>query len=837
LRLEGISGAVLASLVVMLFLGSWRSTWIVALSIPLSIMAGFAGLYFLGHTINIMTLGGLALVLGRVVDDSIVDVENTVRHMSMGKTAMQAARDSAEEIAVPVFLATVTTVVVFLPLILMEGVGKYLFIPLAISASLAMFASYIVSRTVSPVYLSKFLRPPEEKEAFPRIIFWVALGLAVVGLGGYFLAPRVLLWVLGRRLPVSHETFQVIYQALLVVGIFGGALVALTPVLLFLKWLGPRFQLFFDNMAGVYERILRTGLKWRVLVLVLLVGLAVPSFVGFFQIGQELFPEVDSSEFTIHMRSPGGPRVEETERQVALIEGIIREEVAPEDLEMVLANVGISSRWSAIYTVNNGPHAAFVQVQLRSGFSGRTTPAGEYVEKIRDRLAERFPGHDFFYETGGMIRRILNSGAVAPIEVQFYGRDSVARRALSREIERRVTKLPNVRDTYLPQAMDLPQLRINVDRTKAALLGYTENDILRNVITSLMSSAQLAPNLWIDPQSGNPYVIGVQYPEYLVENLQTLENIPITSERGRPGGRSGSGVDANARLLKELATIEQTNGAVEVFHQDVNRVSQLLVNVSGNDLAGVASDFQKVLDRYLLDTAMVRLPADRKELADDKSFQRQLDTYFKTWQPPLRTRIQKQFGVDPDRLKLAPGMRMEVRGEVTSMRNSFSEMGFSLVLAVLLVYLVMSAQFASWLDPLIMIVAAPLGLVGVTAILWLTGTSLNIQSFMGILMMVGISVSNSVLLVEFANRQRLAGLGSFEAMASAARIRLRPILMTTLATICGLLPMAIHFRPGDEMNLPLARAVIGGLAASTLLTLFVVPVFYVLLKPRGPAHG
>jgi multidrug efflux pump subunit AcrB len=757
LRYEGIAGAVLASLVVLLFLGNLRSTWIVALSIPLSVLAAFVGLYFTGHTLNIMTLGGLALVLGRIVDDSIVDVENTVRHLHMGKTPFEAALDSAREIAVPVLIATVTTVVVFFPITFMEGIGKYLFTPLAVSAALAMFASYLVSRTVSPLCCARFLRP-------------------------------------------HHE--------------------------------GGRLSRLYERFAEAYEGCLRVCLRWRLAVGVLLVALLAPALWGFKQLGQELFPEVDASEFTIHVRANGGPRVEETERQVEAIEEIIRQVVPPEDLELTLANVGVNARWSAIYTPNNGPHAAFVRVQLRSGFAGRQTPSRDYVDELRRRLEERFPSNDFFFDTGGMIRSILNNGAVAPIEVQVIGRDDEDRRRVARYLHTRLGQIAQVKDPYMPQGMDLPQLRVDVDRTRAALLGFTQTDVVRNVITTLMSSAQIAPNLWIDPQSGDPYLIGVQYPEHLIENIQTLENIPISSERGRGPGR---GALPTVRLLKDVARIERTQGAVEVYHYDVSRVSQLFVNVGDNDLAGVAAAVERLVDKPPLEHALLNLPANKSGLADDEEFRNQLAGYLKKSKKKDRAAIQTAYGIDPERMKLPQGVRVKVRGEVSSMRQSFAEMGFNLILAVLLVYLVMAAQFSSWLDPLIMIVAAPLGLIGVIGALWATDTSLNIQSCMGVLMMIGISVSNSVLVVEFANRQREAGLETLAAIVSAARIRLRPILMTTLATVAGLLPMAIHLRPGDEMNLPLARAVIGGLAGSTVLTLFVVPVLYVLLKPRGPA--
>jgi multidrug efflux pump subunit AcrB len=885
LRLEGVLGAGLAALVVLLFLGNLRSTFIVALSIPLSVLAAFFGLFLTGQTLNIMTLGGLALILGRVVDDSIVDVENTVRHLGMGKAPEDAARDSANEIATPVLMATVTTVVVFFPLIFITGVGKYLFTPLAISASLAMGASYIVSRTVSPLYCAHYLRPhsEHEKERFPRWLVVAAVPAALLGLG----VPALAHWapgLLDNFLPsavgeavawpfVKLPTFG--QRVIVGVGVVGAIVLLVAVTFRF----APAFDRFFERFTTAYERALRWSLRYRLAVLGLVAAAILPGVWCYNRIGQELFPEVDSGEFTVHLRARGGPRVETTERQILEIEQLVREVVPPEDLKLTLANVGLSSRWSAIYTTNNGPHAAFLRVQLRGGFAGRHTLALAYVEKLRERLKERYPGDDFFFETGGIIRQILSGGATAPIEVQIHGRDRAARRQVSRFLDARISRVPRVLETYLPQAMDLPQLKVEVDRVAAARLKLTQADVIRNVITALMSSAQLAPNFWIDPNSGNPYIIGVQYPEPAVEDVQTLENIPLSPERGRSQTR--------VPLVKDVARIVAREAPVEVYRYDADTVSQLFISIGGNDIAGVAARVERIVaelpleyarglappERVLL-FALKRLaeegndlsedddfkaqlatyyrrptPARRASLTDyydidpeeldlfrtDETFRRQLSAFFKKPREPQRELIRKAYGMDPQTLRMPRNVRVELKGEISSLRESFKEMAQNLALAVLLVYLVMAAQFSSWLDPLIMIVVAPLGLLGVAGLLWLTGTSLNIQSLMGVLLMVGISVSNSVLIVEFANRQRDAGLSPFEAILSAARTRLRPILMTTLATVAGLLPLAIHRHPGDEMNLPLARAVIGGLLASTLLTLFVVPVLYLLFKRHAPA--
>jgi multidrug efflux pump subunit AcrB len=858
LRMEAIYGAVLASLVVLLFLGSVRSTWIVALSIPLSILAALMGLYFTGHTLNIMTLGGIALVLGRVIDDSIVDVENTVRHLNMGKTPLAAARDSAEEIAVPLMMATLTTVVVFVPITFMMGLGKYLFTPLAVSATFAMVASYVVSRTVSPLYCSRFLKPHNsEPERYPWYFTVLGFLLALVGLG----LPTLAGW--GDQLGLPNEIRDVLnwpylhlHATLLQCIVVAGAVGAVLFLVGVLFRVSPLFQRVFNGIAAVYELLLRGGLRLRYGVIALVLLLLVPTYWCYTHTGQELFPEVDASEFTIHLRASGGPRVEATEDQVLQIEKMVREIIPEDDVDMILSNIGINARWSAIYTPNNGPHAAYIRVQLRSGFAGRKTSTLEYVQRVREKLARNYPADDFFFETGGMIRRILNSGSIAPIEVMVYCDEPVLRRALARSLDTRISRIPHVKETYMPQGMDLPMYRVEIDRTMAQVLGFTETDALRNVITTLMSSSQLAPNFWMDPKTGNPYLIGVQYPQHLVRDKHSLERIPVTSDKS-----SSDGWRARTRL-DQVASLVRTQGASEIYHYDIHRVSQIFVTVGDQDLAGTAAEIERIVDEFPLKYAQLVLRGawkeiasmdryhdnkiaqavfrgERQELADDAGFQELLDKYLAEKKPErahkLRADIAMKYKVDPEILRLPPGVRFEVRGEVQSMRSSFGEMGANLLWAVVLLYLLMAAQFASWRDPLIMIVAAPLGLIGVVSTLWLTGTSLNIQSFMGILMMIGISHSNSTLLVDFANRLRQEGMSTRDAIIKSARIRLQPILMTSLATVVGLLPLAIHQHPGDEMNLPLARAVIGGLATSTLLTLFVVPTLYVLLKPKGPA--
>ena len=416
LRFEALAGAVLASLVVLLFLGSLRSTAIVALSIPLSVLAALCGLYFTGHTLNIMTLGGLALVLGRVIDDCIVDIENTSRHLGMGKPSREAVTHSAAEVSVPVLMATVSTMIVFAPVAMMEGMGKYLFWPLAVAACMAMAASYVVARTVSPLCCSLFLKPHGQAERFSIWLLILSAIVALAGSAGMFLASRRPgLFVAWPRLVIS---------LLPVMMTIGGVVAGIG----LLTRLAPRFHGWYERQADRYRSVLEWTLRRRWTIAALTALLVLPAIWAYQHTGQELFPDVDTGEFTIHLRAIGGPRVEETERLTAEIERIIEEEIPEEDLDMVLTNAGLSSRWSAIYTPNNGPHAAFLRVQLRSGFEGRTRPTQFYIDRIRPRLAERLPDHTFFFESGGMIRRILNGGATAPIEVQVFGRDNVARR-------------------------------------------------------------------------------------------------------------------------------------------------------------------------------------------------------------------------------------------------------------------------------------------------------------------------------------------------------------------------------------------------------------------------
>jgi CzcA family heavy metal efflux pump len=723
LTVEGVLGAGLAAVMILLFIGSVRSTIITTLAIPLSILAAFIGLYFTGNSINAMTIGGLALAVGRLVDDAIVVLENTDRHLAEGASPLAAARDAAGEVSMPVFVATLTTMIVFFPVVFLTGIGKFLFTPLALAVAFSIAASYLVAMTLVPAYCAQFLRRHE-------------------GHGTGFL---------------------------------------------------HRFNRGFDRFRAGYGRSLAWAMARRGSVLI---GVGVV-FVGSLMLGRfvgtDLFPEVDAGQFSVRVRAESGTRIENTEALVAEVEDAIKELIPADDLEMLISNIGVLMDWPAAYTPNAGPQDTFIEVQLSDD---RDRSAQEYASILREELPQRFPHVEFSAHTGGIVTAALNFGLPSPINIQVNGNDLHVARGFAERIQQAVAAVPGAVDVRIQQRLDYPAIKINVDRLKTAHLGLTPTQVVRNVVTSLNSSINFDPAFWIDESNGNHYFLGAQYPERLIESIDTLRNIPITagdrtmleSATARGGGDNGRHRQtARFTLLKNVATFEETSAPTEVSHVNISRVIDVYANVWGRDLGGVARDIE------------AKLASIREDLP--------------------------------------PGYRIDMRGEVESMRESFQSLGFGFLLASLLVYLVMVAQFRSFLDPFVVMFAVPLGLIGVVAILLLTGSTLNVQSFMGIIFMVGIAVSNSVLLVEFSNRLLAKGHDPEQASVEAASIRLRPIVMTSLAAILGLLPMAIGFGHGSEANIPLARAVVGGLSVSTVLTLFVVPILYRIFKSWVPPAG
>jgi multidrug efflux pump subunit AcrB len=717
---EGILGAVLASLMVLVFIGSFRSTIIIALTIPLSALVAVVGLYFTGNTLNAMTLGGLALVMGRLVDDPIVDIENTFRHLEMGKLPRQAALDSAMEIAMPVLVATITTVVVFFPVVFLFGMGKHLFTPLALSVAFAMFASYFLSRTLSPAFCAYFLRAhrPDEKR---------------------FVLFRAADWG-------------------------------------------------FDRLRERYTAVLRFAVRWRWATVLGSLVLLAASLPLYFLIGQELFPATDAGQIVINLRAPAGTRIELTEELTQAVEREIQAAIPATDRQMIVTDIGVLYDWPAGYTANSGPMDATLLVQLTDA-SRRHRSSQRYATELRERLVARFPQVSFAFNTGGMVSAALNFGLPSPINIQVEGRNMEEQYRVAMELrgllENEVSGLVDVR---VQQTIDYPTLKIKPDRTKMAYSGITQEDAIQNLMSVLNSSTTFDPSFWLDHKTGNHYFVGVTYKEENINSLDTLKMVPIT------------GTDSGRPVQLQSVTSEATVGksAVEVNHVALSRVIDIYANVDGRDIGSVATDIESVLSAW----------GKRDQVAGAAA----------TWSPP-----------DPKKPgESLAGYTVRMRGEVASMRESFSSLGFGMILAGVLIYLIMVAQFRSFLDPFIIMFAVPLGIIGVLAMLAATGTTLNVQSFMGVIFMIGIAVSNSILLVEFANRLRKEqGMSPPDAAVESGSVRLRPILMTSLAAVVGLIPLAWH--EGDA-TMPLARAVIGGLTASTLLTVFVVPCLYVIFK-------
>ena len=702
---EGLLGGALAAAMILVFLGSIRSTLVISLSIPLSVLAAFIGLYFSGHTINVMTLGGLALAVGRLVDDAIVVLENIARHRAMGKPASQAAIEGTQEVAAPVLLATITTVVVFFPVVFLSGMGQFLFVPLALAVAFAMSASFIMSVTVVPVACLNFFAgerrgaAADERELDEQV--------------------------------VSHH--------------------------------GP-FAKLIDLVLRSYERLLTTSLRIKPLVLASATAIFVLSLGLFPLLGKQLFPASDSGQFMVRVRAPSGTRIEETEKTVQTIESAITEAIPQEDREMVVSNTGVLYDWPAAYTPNSGPQDSFILVQLTPG---RSQSVFDYVRKLRDTLPHGFPGVEFSFDTGGLLTAALNFGLPSPIDVQVEGNDLKVSMGIAQEILSHIKNIKGATDARIQQKIDYPQIDVGIDRLKAAAVGLTAEDVVKNIVTSFNSSINFEPAFWVDNSNGNHYFLGAQYPEELIHSLETLKNIPITSS-----------IQSAPVLLKNIATFTKTLAPLEVNHLNIVRVVDVFADVDQRDIGSVSTE---------------------------------IDNFIKT-------------------LDLPKGYSVKLRGEFASMTESFESLSYGMLLAVILIYLVMVAQFRSFVDPFTIMLAVPLGLTGVLVALFITNTGVNVQSLIGTLFMVGIVVSNSILLVEFANRRLRAGDSPEQAVINAGRVRLRPILMTSLAAILGLLPMAIGLGRGAEANIPLARAVIGGLSVSTVMTLFVVPAFYVYLK-------
>jgi hydrophobic/amphiphilic exporter-1 (mainly G- bacteria), HAE1 family len=710
---EGVIGLALTSIMILLFLGSMRATGAVLLSIPISALATFVILFMMGSTINTMILSGLALAFSRVIDNSVISLENIFRHLEMGSTPAIAAEQGGAEVNLAVLAATLVDVVDFFPVTLLFGVSKFLFSALALAFCLALLASYVVAMTVIPLFCSRFLK------AMPA---------------GH-----------GEGHGDEHEHTS-----------WGGR---------FNAWFNRQFNKFLDS----YERLVRRALKVPALTVVLLFGVFVASLGIYPLLGRAFFPQTDAGQFTVNVKVPTGTRIEVTNDYVAKIEDLIRHDVDSKDLKMILSNIGVVNDISSLYTTNAGMYMATIQVALNEGHEGSSFV---YMDRVKADIAARFPDVRTFFQSGSMQDAILNQGQPAPIDVQVNTRDLNLTYATAQDLARRIRQLPGVDQIYIPQDMNYPSVRMDIDRVHAGELGLSQKDVVDNVITALNSNIMIAPNYWVDYKTGNDYFLSVQYAENgktAIHNLIDLKQIPLRA----PNVKTPTTLDSVVKLVN-------LQSPTEIDHYQIQRVVDVYVTPSGEDLA------------------------------------------------KLRTGILKTIAD----AKLPSNIRVTLRGMVNSMDESFKSFGLGFGISFILLFLILVAQFKSWVDPFLIMLAIPMGFVGVLIILPLTHTTLNVMSLMGVLMLIGIADSNSILIVDFAHKLEEQGLSVADAVITACRVRLRPILMTSLATIIGMLPMAMKLGEGGEQYTPMARAIIGGLTSSVILTVFIVPAAYLLVSGR-----
>jgi multidrug efflux pump subunit AcrB len=731
---EATIGLVLTGIMILIFLSSPRATIAVLLSVPLSMVVCLLISNYMGGSINTMILGGLALVFSRLIDNGVIVLENIFRHMEMGESSVVAAEKGGTEVSMAVLAATVTTSIVFFPVTFFSGISRYIFTPLALGVVLSIFASYFFAMTVVPLYCARFIRLKDEEE--------------------YDEESKPSLFTRFER------TFNTKYETML-------------------SW--------YEGLA--MRAMQRPGFT----AAVILGGVALVLAVSFPFLGRAYFPRTDPGQFVINVRMPSGTRLETSNDYIAKVETIIRGVIKPSDLDMIVSNIGVYPDLSAIYTTNASMDTAFVQVSLKEGHS---VGSYEYMQRVREKLSREMPELTAYYQVGGLVDSVINQGLPAPIDIQVSSMDIHGAYAIANELAQKIKTMPNVSGVYIPQNLDYPGIELNIDREKASLIGLSARDVVDNVITAMTSDGMVAPSYWIDPKSGNNYMVTVQYANRILNNMsmEDFENIPL---RGiQPAGYSpmqqAHETSNNARQLwkgdhtagytplKSVAGIKLINTPTEVGHYQIRRVIDIYISTKTEALQGVGRNIDKLL---------------------------------------ANTKTDKNT-------------KLTVRGAVVSMNRSFAEFGLGLVIAVLLVYLILMAQFASFIDPFIILMAIPPGLAGVAMILLVTGSSLNIMSLMGVIMMTGIVVSNSILIVEFATTLHRQGMTLVEAVIKSCKIRLRPILMTSLATLLGIIPMALGMEAGSEQYAPLARAVIGGLAVSVVATVFLVPAVYLIVHGK-----
>ena len=713
---EGVIAALLTGLMILLFLGSWRSTLIVCTSIPLSIATSLIILTALGETINVMTLGGLALAVGILVDDATVEIENTHRNMAEKKPLVRAILDSAQQVAAPAFVSTLSICIVFIPVVLLTGAAKYLFTPLAMAVAFAMLASYFLSRT---------------------------------------LVPTMMHFLLGSEIHLYQDE---------------DAARAEEKTNWIWRW-HQRFDHHFERFRHAYRGVLEWCLLHPAASLLGFGGFVLLSLPLLFFIGQDFFPYVDSGQMTLHVNPPPGMRIEDSEQYFAAVEHEIRQVVPPERISLILDNIGlpfggINLAFGSTGTISNSDGQ--ILIALKPG--GRDTQ--RYMRELRADLTTKFPDGVFFFTPANITNQILDFGLPAPIDIQVLGRGK-GNYKLTQSLLKQVAAIPGVVDAHIHQQVNYPTMQVNVDRSRASQLGLTQNDIAQSTLISLSGSNQTAPNEWLNVVNGVNYQITVQTPIYRNSTLQDFSRTPITATSGNP-----------SQMLGNLVDFRRDASPIVINHFNIQPVFDIYADVDQRDLGGVATAINKIIDQ-----AHDTLPV---------------------------------------------GTTLGLRGEVQTMKDSFTRLGIGVIFALGLVYFLMAVNFQSWLDPLIILMAIPLGFSGVLWMLFLTQTTFNVPSLMGGIMTIGVATANSILMVVFANDERGLGKDRFDAALNAGFTRLRPVCMTALAMIIGMLPMALALGEGGEQNAPLGRAVIGGLLLATIGTLFVVPVIYSLVKKNAP---
>ncbi|PYR42187.1 MAG: RND transporter [Acidobacteria bacterium] len=710
---EAVVAACLTALMILVFLGSWRSTLIIAVSIPLSILSSIIALSALGETINIMTLGGLALAVGILVDDATVAIENINWHLEQGKDLEPAILDGSQQIAIPAFVSTICICIVFVPMFFLTGVARYLFVPMAEAVVFAMLASYVLSRTLVPTMAKYLLHAHEDVHAATR----------------------------------SRNPFVRLQHAI-----------------------DNGFMRIRDGYRGVLEQAVASR---RLFALLFFAG-CVASLLLVRWVGEDFFPAVDSGQFKLHLRAPTGTRIEETAALCDRVEQAIREVIPPNEIVSVIDNIGLPYSGINLSYTNSAPIGSS-DADILVSLSSDHHPTDEYVHDLRRKLAQEFPGVLASFIPADIVTQILNFGLPAPIDVQIVGRNVEANRRLAASLVTRLAQVPGMVDLRVHQAFNQPLLHLDVDRTRAVQTGFTQRDVANNLLISLSGSAQVTPTFWLNPATGVSYTIATQTPQYKIDSLQDIGNISLVGGTGQSG----------PQVLQALASVSREAHLAVASHFNVQPVIDIFGAVQGRDLGGVAREMQPMLN------------------AAEKDLPR--------------------------------GSQIVVRGTVETMTSSFVGLLAGLALAVVLVYLLIVVNFQSWLDPFIIISALPAALAGIVWILFLSHTTINVPSLTGAIMCMGVATANSILVVSFAKDQFAAGQSAADAAVEAGFTRFRPVLMTALAMIIGMVPMALGLGEGGEQNAPLGRAVIGGLTFATVATLFFVPVVFALLH-KSSAH-